>query len=260
MKRVFKYILLTCLILFIIYILICVALAGGVGQKPWYYLWKGIYRIQNPNNIPVAEIVIDLYKTSAFIQNNTKPDAYMHPYTWWTMEQQNSEDGHLGLQSYMPRNPFSYLNMKIILNDISFTIPNFLILYINFKDYYLPEVRAKHPELQGINSIKIYCIECQPTIKNGTVIQRKLDYDFAIEQHKKLASIFDSLGFTRDANADGLKKIKMNKDRKIRNHYSTHSYLEYKNWVKDNFEFTLILEAWENEFINNIYIYPKEPL
>jgi hypothetical protein len=260
MKKIFKISMLTCFMLLSFYILIYITSAGGFGPKVQYYFWKGLYYIQNPKGEATAEIVIDLKNVSQFIQNNSTADAWMHPFIWRTMNELQSEEGHLGLQSYLPGNPFAYLNLKVILNDVHFTIPNFLVMHIHFKDYYNINSRIKHPELHGIDSIRISCLEGQPIIKNGEVFSSRLDYDFAIEQHQKLALIFNNLGFTRDIKADEANKIDRNTNKKSRSPFRNTLYLEYKEWVKDDFEFTLMLTEDENEFRNIIYITPKETL
>ena len=211
MKKIFKVIMIICIALLSIYTLIYITYSGGFGSKMQYYFWKGLHHIQNPKNEATAEIVINLKKPSQLIENSSMPDSWMHTYTWQPIEEKNEKMWHLGLQSYRPPNPFRYLRLKVILDDITFTIPNFLIMYIEFKDYRNLELRIKHPGTHGINTIKIYAIEAQPIIKHGKVLPRNLDYDFAIEQHNKLASIFNKLGFARNIQTDIIEKIDSNK-------------------------------------------------
>jgi hypothetical protein len=164
------------------------------------------------------------------------------------------QDGHLGIQSLLPYNPFSYFKLKIILEDTTLIIPNFLILYVDFKDFYNEEYRMKNPVPNGINAIRIYCIDRQPTLTNDKPFHRRTDYDFAISQHQKLATIFDNLGFFRDVKADEKEKININENRYLL------PCLEYKKWVKGDFEIKLWLEHSGDECWNNIHITPKDIL
>jgi len=256
-KKFLKFICWVVFILFILLIFVFVTANGGFGDKVEYYYLKGLYLIVNPQNKPVAEIIIDLKKDDEFIKKTSQPEGCLSSFAWWTSYEERKEKGYLGLQTVIPANPFEYFNVKIILEESIVVIPNAKVIRIHFKDYRNSEYRIKNPELNRIDSVQIDCLEGQPVLENGRVLKRKKDYNFAFAQHEKITSIFTELGFSRDVNADEMQKDIMNnrliESDKIR-------FMEYKNWIKDNFEFTLMLQAYDKEYVNSIYINPKDRL
>ncbi len=98
---------------------------GGFGGRAQYYYTKGIYRLFNPSQKPSAEIVIDLKKDHEFIMNHSKPTGWLYRFNWWPERESLQDEGHLGLQTGIPSNPFEYFTVKIILDD---TTRSFLML------------------------------------------------------------------------------------------------------------------------------------
>ncbi len=253
MHKIFKLICVSSALIIFFVVAIYFASQGFLGPKLQYHFWKSLYNYQNPKNKPFGEIVIDLNEGTEFIKQNSSSDIQLKPFTWWTGLYQSSENGHLGLQTILPQNPFAYYKLKIILNNTTLTIPNFLILYVRFKDFYNEEYRIKNPNPNGIDSIEIYSIGKEIFFDSNNPFQRKNDYNSAFSQHQALTSMFDNLGFKRNPKLDEIEKIDINN-----NPYLTPC-LEYKAWEKNGFIFKLLLENSFDKYSNCIHIISTTP-
>lgn len=257
MKKLIKWICWILLIVFIALVLLAVMANGGFGGKAQYYYLKTVYHIGNPENKPSAEIVIDLNQGRDFILTHSEPNGYwFHPYGWWTSQSAKEQEERAALKTFQPPNPFQYFKIKIIWDDTTLIIPNAQKLYIEFKDFRYSEYREKYPNVKGINSVQIVCLDCEPVLENGHVLRRKADYDFALAQHQKISSMFANPQFVRDVQVDEVKKEITNQEMQNFN----VEYLEYKTWSKGNFKFTMMLKHSDKEYFNNIYISPKDRL
>jgi hypothetical protein len=260
MKKIIKRLGWILLILFIFLATIVIVANGIAGDKAQYYYLKGAYRLFNPKNKPSAEFVIDLNQGRDFIINNAKPPGWLYPGGWWPEYGQTEQEERSVLRTAAPANPLEYFKVKIIWDETTLTIADTKVISIHFKDYKNSEYRIKHPTAQGINSVEIFCMDGHPALENGQVIQRRMDYDFAFAQHQKLATMLADAKFVRDVHADEKEKNIINKRLEAFGG-SELKYLEYKTWIKGNFEFTLILKLYNNtDYMNSIYINPKDKL
>jgi hypothetical protein len=257
MKKMIKRICWIFLIVVIFLVATTIVANGGAGDRAQYYYLKSSYRLFNPNNKPSAEFVIDLNKGRDFIINNAKPPGWLYPSGWCLEHEKMEQEERLGLQTAVPTNPFEYFKVKIIWDETTLTIADTKVISIHFKDYKNSEYRITHPMAQGINSVRIFCIDGHPVLENGYMLQRRTDYDFALAQHQKLTDILSDPRFVRDVHADENEKNIVNKRLEK---FNGMKNLECKTWTKGNFKVTLILGQSDKKYTNSIYISPKNKL
>lgn len=232
---------------------------GWFGDTAKYYYLKGKYFIHNPENIPLAEITIDLDQNFDFIKNNNLHSNRWLSVSGWGRPDEPEEENHLCLHTpFFLNTYFGYFKIIINKGNNRIVIDRAKLIQVKFEEYADPKMRLKYPNKNGIKSIDIDNLDEPPILKHGRIVYQD-DYNSVLAKYHQLTAILDSSSFVRaEAKEDKLNKNILNKIHKEKYHSGTN-IIEYKTWVNGDFLISLYLMQWEKEntYLNSIFIYHK---